>query len=451
MDIEILASKNVWWKGKEYLEKEDEDYKKWKSRKVRWIPELIEKIHLDPFSLHFILGPRQVGKTTLIKLLIKKILEEGGVREPKAIFYFRCDELKDYKELKEILDAYLELRKSMGINNSYIFLDEITFPKEWFRTIKGLIDDGVFKKDVLVLTGSTSLEIKKETEYFPGRRGKGKNFFLFPLSFREFVKVKNKKLFEKLPPEKLKNFKDKEIKEKAVKAMPYIKELNEMLKNYFEIGGFPLAINSFSEFGHVTEEVLQTYISWIINDITKVGRSSETAREIIKVLLTKIPSTISWESIAKEITIKSPKTVNFYTKMLKNMFVLNISYHLEPNKMLIEFAKNKKIHFSDPLFYKIFEEWCIVKISEKENKIAENCLASHLSRSQEVFYWKNNTEIDCVIRKDNSLTGFEVKFGKRAEPKKIFIGKIKEVYVLSKNDFDLKNKVIPLSIFLSVL
>lgn len=137
--------------------------------KIKWIPLCIDEISLKPFSLNFVFGPRQVGKTTLLKLLIKKLLEQGIEKE--RIFYFRCDKLADYKELDEVLKTYFEFRKSKNISGSFIFLDEITFPKEWFRTIKYYIDVGEFRNDVLVLTGSLSMYLKKEVELFPGRRG----------------------------------------------------------------------------------------------------------------------------------------------------------------------------------------------------------------------------------------------------------------------------------------
>ena len=35
--------------------------------KIKWVPEIINDVSLEPFSLNFIFGPRQVGKTTLIK------------------------------------------------------------------------------------------------------------------------------------------------------------------------------------------------------------------------------------------------------------------------------------------------------------------------------------------------------------------------------------------------
>ncbi|MGB9703716.1 MAG: AAA family ATPase, partial [Candidatus Micrarchaeales archaeon] len=153
MELEALIKQNPWWIGEKEIEN-DEDIKKWREGKIKWIPSLLEEINIKPYSLHFIFGPRQVGKTTLLKLLIKNLLEEGIEKE--RIFYFRCDKLANYKELDEVLKAYFEFRETKNISSSFIFLDEITFPTEWFRTIKYYIDVGEFRKDVLILTGSLS-------------------------------------------------------------------------------------------------------------------------------------------------------------------------------------------------------------------------------------------------------------------------------------------------------
>ena len=84
MNTNMIEQFNPWWKGRGFIE-EDEDYSKWKERHVRWITEAIEKIYIEPFSLNFVFGPRQVGKTTLLKLVIKKLLDNEV--DPKAIFY----------------------------------------------------------------------------------------------------------------------------------------------------------------------------------------------------------------------------------------------------------------------------------------------------------------------------------------------------------------------------
>ncbi|MCK4730527.1 MAG: ATP-binding protein [Candidatus Aenigmarchaeota archaeon] len=430
MDLEILVKKNPWWLGKEHI-KEDVDYRKWEEKKIKWTPEIVDKININPFSLHFIFGPRQVGKTTSIKLLIKKLLEK---KNPKSIFYFRCDEIGDYKELAEVLNEYLEFREREKIDSSIILLDEITSPSEWWRTIKGFIDDGIFSKDTLILTGSASIEVKKEAEYFPGRRGEGKNFRMYPLSFKEFVKLIKPKIAEKLHTDPCKN-------------SVYLQELNKSLSDYFICGGFPLAINSYFEKGFVEESVKETYLTWIKNDLTKTGRDDRIAREIIKVLTRKIPSPISFESISKETSIKSPKTISSYLHTLSDLFVLEISYFIDPNTQIIQFGKNKKIHFIDPLLFSIFEEWGLIKIKEKDSIIAESLLAVHLCRKHgNIFYWTNKEEIDSVIKKADGLIGYECKWQEKAKEKRIKIGKLKEVWTISKKD--LKGKIIPLSLFL---
>ena len=38
----MIEQFNPWWKGKEFIE-EDEDYNKWKESRIKWIPEAIEK------------------------------------------------------------------------------------------------------------------------------------------------------------------------------------------------------------------------------------------------------------------------------------------------------------------------------------------------------------------------------------------------------------------------
>jgi len=128
-----------------------------------------------------------VGKSTALILLIKELLDK--VDNQRAIFYFSCDKLVDYKELDDILSAYLRLKEREKIRTSYILLDEVTFPKEWYRAIKLRIDRGDFKNDVLILTSSLSMKAKVEIEKFPGRRGKGKILVMYPLPFSEYVKL----------------------------------------------------------------------------------------------------------------------------------------------------------------------------------------------------------------------------------------------------------------------
>jgi hypothetical protein len=331
MEIKQLAEQNPWWKEKEAIEK-DYDIAKWQEKKHKWMPSILNEISFSPFALHILLGPRQAGKTTAVKLLIKRLLSK---KEPNSIFYFNCEELSDYKEVLELIETYLEFRKDFQISSSFIFLDEVTSPKEWYKAIKSLIDKGKLKNDVLLLTGSSSISIKKQIELFPGRRGKGKDFILMPLSFREFVGIINPGLHEKI--EAVKNL--AELEAKAAKAVLYLDELNKELKKYMVYGGFPLGIESIYNY---KEDAKRIYLSWIKNAVLKAERSDMIARQILKAMIERMPSAISWEKISKEIEIKSPKTVAAYTDLLRSMFALIILYSINVSSKKIKFGKNKK-------------------------------------------------------------------------------------------------------------
>ena len=176
-----MEDQNPWWIGEKHPM-----YLDWENYPVRWIPEIINFYHSRPYSLNFIVGPRQVGKTLSMLIYIHKILL--GRVNPKAIFYYACDEISDYRELGEILDLYLKARELWNIRSSYIFLDEITYVDEWWRAIKYRIDQKKFVRDILYISGSTSIDILKARERFPGRRGHGKDIIYFPMSFSEFAK-----------------------------------------------------------------------------------------------------------------------------------------------------------------------------------------------------------------------------------------------------------------------
>ena len=87
----------------------------------------------------------------------------------------------------EVIDNYMKFRDANGIRGSWVILDEITFVDEWHRAIKRRIDDGIFGRDVLIISGSASIELLRAKESFPGRRGKGKDLIFYPLSFSDYV------------------------------------------------------------------------------------------------------------------------------------------------------------------------------------------------------------------------------------------------------------------------
>lgn len=440
MELQELFRQNPWWKDRNQIEA-DYDLVRWKEKKHHWVPKLVDIIGLQPFSLHFILGPRQAGKTTALKLIIKKLLSQG--REPKSLFYFNCENISDFKELSEVFSLYGEFKEENSIKSSIILLDEITLPKEWYRAVKFEIDSGKLRNEVVILAGSSSIAVKREVELFPGRRGQGKDYLLLPLSFREFVKVIDPDLEKNIP--RFTSFAD--LEKKVPLALLYEPELQKHLLDYMVYGGYPLSVANLHG---SKEEAKRVYSTWIKNAFLKAERSDVVARQIVKVLVETMQTDISWERASQEIEIKSPKTVFAYVDLLRSIFALNILYNLDPNKKKISFGRNKKIYVRDPLLLDIFEEWGFVRVKDRAACIAETLVIEQLARMfpEKLFFWKNGFEVDAIVLEKNKLYGFEVKWSEQPQAKRL--SQLEKFFIISRKGYCKDPCTIPLAVFLSM-
>lgn len=318
---------NPWWKGKQHIE-EDKHIKELEKKTYKWKPELLKSIKLLPNNIFSLRGPRQVGKTTLAKLLIKDLLKKV---DGKAIFFWNCDEIIDFRELSSILRDYLEFAKINQIKEKYVFLDEISKVKEWQRAIKSLEDSGELENCCVFLTGSHVLDIKYGMEKLPGRTGKkGQDYLLLPMTFREFVTLLKPEITEKL--EKIKDVSIKEINNKIEDTKAFDSELEILFKQYLITGGFPLVINEFFTSKTIPDYVYELYSKWVTGDIVKWGKQEKILIQLLRSVITKQSSAISWDSLAKDSEIKSHKTVSSYVEVLENMFVLLTLYFFELDK-----------------------------------------------------------------------------------------------------------------------
>ncbi len=379
---------NPWW-SKETSFK----YKEWQDSEIRWTPDLVNEMGMKPFSLHFLFGPRQVGKTTAVQIIIHNLLARN---DPKSIFYYSCDTLIDHRELGEIIDNYLKSRAAWGVKSSFIFLDEITMVKEWWRALKDRIDRGILKKDMVVVTGSASMELEKHKELFPGRRGNGNNYQLLPLSFSKYSRF----------------FGDMALKHGGItdleKAVAANKMHNERLKTLFEeylrTGGFPNTIKDWKTYGTIRPETYGTYLDWVRGDWGRAGRSDQYMKEVISYILRARGTPISWNGIASETSINSPNTSRTYIETLEGLYITQ-TLNLLKQDGKVDYKKNRKIHFTDPFLYRLFSNYTGVEILT--DTVLEAAVASNISRNAEVYYWKQRTEIDVVCRAGKHYYGFE--------------------------------------------
>ena len=143
IDLRFLSSYNPWWIDPQEI---NNDIKiiDFNNSKIKYQHPILERFELEKDAVYTLRGSRQIGKSTILKLLIKKLIKEK--KDPRLIFFFPGDYLKDYQELYKALLIFLE--SSPTDKRKYIFIDEVSFIKGWTRAVKLLSDFGKLKNSV---------------------------------------------------------------------------------------------------------------------------------------------------------------------------------------------------------------------------------------------------------------------------------------------------------------
>lgn len=459
--MELLKEQNPWWVAKEKIE-DDVNLEKLSRVKYRWHPQILDTFKMNEDVIYTLRGSRQIGKTTTLKLLVKRLLKENN---KENIFYFTCNNIDTYQELIDILRTYFDWLDNT--QRKYIFVDEITFVKNWTRAIKHLADLGKLRNCTMILTGSNAHDLKYEVERMPGRRGEDAELdkILFPVLFREYVGFVNPEVIQKIS----------DIKS-APKHYPfYKKELKKYLDDFLLTGGFIQAINSLAANKKIEIDIYQQYLSWILGDLAKLGKKEPYSRQIFDQILRSITTNIGFNTIAKKTSIDSHRTVEDYLDAMESNFIVKILYQIDMNKKLSAFQKTKKIYFQDVFLFWVFLGYVFglldyfsgseTRLGDNliRSKLIENLIMSSLMRLENSVNWSNITfffrttnqvEVDFVVKRQNGeLLPIEVKYQNKVGPKDFLnLDKInrQKGIIISKEDFILeKDKwIMPVEMFL---
>lgn len=280
-----LIELNPWWEDKESIEK-DKHIKDLSEIKYIHKPEFLEK-NFSKRGVYTIRGPRHIGKTTAMKMIVRN---KVNFIDPKKIFYWSCDNLRDYRDLIEYLKEYSEYCNANNISPEYVLIDEITSLDGWQKAIKFVVDNGFLGEACFILTGSKIIDLKKGAERLPGRRGpKGEDIFYMPLKFREYVSL--------IEPE----FYKKHESESFIQLRFHSRKVKALFEKFTKTGGIPLVINEYEKSGTIPNYIYELYYSWIIGDIFKEGKNEQTLREVIKPIIGSYENPVSWEGLAKKV------------------------------------------------------------------------------------------------------------------------------------------------------
>ena len=341
--------------------------------------------HLNHKNAIIICGMRQVGKTSLMRMLydITK-----GVK-----LWFDFDNPLD-QILFEAIDynqIFYELRKQASLKDGerlFVFIDEIQNFPDITKIIKYLIDQYQVK---FIVTGSSNYYLRN---LFPESLS-GRKFLykLLPLSFSEFLFFKGVLDETSIIDIKLENIFQKHTRVEFEKRSRYYDE-------YIEYGGFPeVALTPDMK---TKQLVLKNIFASFFEKDIKVFAELRDVRELRDLILLLAPrngNMIDVSKIATELGINRGKVYN-YMEFLQGIFFLKlVSKHSKSIDKSV--AAGKKVYFSDTGILNL-----VAKVTE--GQLLETAVCNQLEAYGNVtFYNKRNTaEIDFIL---NHETALEVK------------------------------------------
>lgn len=131
-----------------------------------------------------LLGPRRVGKTVLIRHLIRDLIE-GGV-PARRIGYVEVDHPLLHGQSLESLVAQVERASGPGGDGPrYLLFDEIQYLKDWERHLKQLVDHRPELR--ILVSGSAAAALKRQSS--ESGAGRFTDFLLPPLTFSEYLSL----------------------------------------------------------------------------------------------------------------------------------------------------------------------------------------------------------------------------------------------------------------------
>lgn len=488
--IAEIVNQNPWWKHEDEFDRFDQSL-----QKAKPIFFQRRRIELNKGGIYILRGPRQVGKTTYLKDMIRGLIKKGI--PPKNILYLSLDFFTSRREMRNAIDYFINTTRDSS--EIYLFLDEITSIEDWNLELKYMADQGITQKAVILATGSSSVKLKEKVELLPGRGLEGNEYYIRPLCFREFVlqsidfitaMTTHDEFWESL--NRLKPI----LKESSVdlshnlenmgketqKIISFKRELGYLFQIYLITGGLPGIINHYltnrySNRKEVIEpQVAEIFIRDVLGDFSRLQKQETIVRQILKAIVERYGSRYSFSKLSREIDRTHITTID-YLEFLEDSFISFILYPYDFNKKEPKWKGEKKVYFFDPLIFHSInsyltgeEIWNIVtrtmQDEELQSKIVEGVAISHLLIHREIpflktartflwsYYDKSGREIDIILKEDGGYSGIEVKYSTQVSEKKMRkIGPVKKYIILSKEDIggEGETMVVPVDIFLSLL
>ncbi len=362
------------------------------------------KTHLEQKEITLIIGPRQAGKTTLMRLL-KNELDK---KNQKTLF-LSLDNETDRQFFDSQQSLLQKISLELGTEKGFIFIDEIQRKEDSGVFLKGLYDMNLPYK--FIISGSGSVELKEKVhESLVGRK---RLFEISTLSFEEFIDFKLNYKYENI----------------TTFLALHQDQRKELFEEYLNFGGYPRVVlaQTIDEKRQIIADIYQSYLEKDIAYLLNIQKT-ESLTSLVRILASQAGNLINVAELSSTLGI-SIQTVNDYLWYLEKTFIIQrvTPYFKNLRK---ELTKMNVAYFVD-LGLKNYAVGQFGTATQGvpqgflfEN-FAYNALKSDLKNTvSKIHFWRtqNKAEVDFVIDSPTGVIPVEVKYQQlmRAETTKSF-------------------------------
>ncbi|SDQ90431.1 ATP-binding protein [Flagellimonas zhangzhouensis] len=358
--------------------------------------KIIQK--LDKGKAILVIGPRQVGKTTLI----------NSILENRDHLFLDGD---DSTVRNLLTNPNTEQLKSIIGNYKTLFIDEAQRIENIGLTLKIITDQ--FKKVQLLVSGSSAFELNNQTsEPLTGRKWEYK---LYPISWQELED-----------------------------SIGYVKS-EQQLELRILYGMYPDVINHPGDEIEVLKQLTNSYLYKDIFAFSGI-RKPQVLEKLLRALALQLGSEVSYNELAQLVGVDKNTVSNYIDVLEKGYVIFRLSSF--SRNLRNEIKTNQKIYFYDTgVRNAIIGNFNLLDSRSDKGGLWENFLIAQrikklaydgsLSNS---YFWrtKQQQEVDYVEEVSGKITGYEFKWSEKAKaklPKSFMESYNATIEVIHRNNF----------------
>ncbi len=346
----------------------------------RDILELLSK-DLHRKEIIALVGSRQVGKTTLMKMLQQEVTSQS--------VFLTFEKLEDLKLFEEDIEFFINKYVK---NTDVLFIDEFQYAQSGGQKLKYIYDTCSVK---IIISGSSEPELAIHSlQYLVGRVFIYK---IYPLTFKEFIN-------ERCPEN---NFLLDDFS-----TQNHLLHIKEYFVEYLRYGSYPEVVKEENEEVkiRILENLVNSYLLKEIKDILSYKNVFEYETLLQRFAL-QDGSLLNKNTFSQELGIYNNK-INEMTNVLEKTYILGLARPFLKNKIK-EQIKSPKSYIQDLGFKNtLIKNYNPLTLKNDKGMIYENFVFNSLLRNGiKAGFWniQNRHEVDFVYEKDGDIVGIEVK------------------------------------------